>query len=144
MRRNLPSKQAAVIRFFSPSWHQISNVMAATSLLFAAFGYLQPVNAQESGPYSLRNLVSAQYRCNVLFDRKRLSGDETKLCGELYMRLKLHFLENIDWEKFQLMSDEKKSDASGQGYLAFKEWERTNHGMVKQLEAEAARSIQVE
>ena len=81
--------------------------------------------------HALQDLVYAHYRCNAEIESKRLSKAEISVCGELYTRLKLHFVKETNWERYDASSTELQSAVSKRGYLAFKAWETANPTVVK-------------
>ena len=93
-----------------------------------------PLNSAE---YSLKDLVYAHYRCNIEIEHKRLSISEIQICSDLYTRLKLKFVPNVDLKSFELLDVKKKTSINSAGYLAFKDWEKSNPDIVQQLEEKA-------
>lgn len=111
----------------------IRNLTIATTLGMSTIGF-DVASAQE---YTLKDLVYAHYRCDAEMTNRRLSRDETALCGELYTRLKLYFVRDTDWERYKMIDVRSQSAASRRGYLAFKNWEAGNSTLVADLEAKA-------
>ena len=68
------------------------------------------------------NLYSTHLLCSSAAMERQLTGDEVQMCGEVYLELKLSFLNGVTSERYRHMSAKTRATAHDMGYAAYRAW----------------------
>lgn len=73
-----------------------------------------------------RALYVEYVRCSSQAVAQMLSAIESRDCSNIFMRLKLTFLPDFDFEKFKALPPRSRAEINRKGYAAYRDWLTNN------------------
>lgn len=81
------------------------------------------------------SLFRAHLFCRRASEARHLTGDEVDACANVFLRLKLSFLEGVSPERYTEMKPSLRATANRKGYDAFRAWQHARRDMVEDFYA---------
>ncbi|MCV2882766.1 hypothetical protein [Actibacterium sp. XHP0104] len=77
--------------------------------------------------------VMQHYECNEMARLAILSPDDSTRCAANFLRVKLHFIPEIDQQAYARLPPSERTRINRHAYAAFAEWQATHTRTVRRL-----------